>query len=453
MSKLHAKMAFLASGWARNVKLTHARGLITAIESDVEPQAGDECHAILLPGMNNVHSHAFQRGMAGLAERRGPGEDSFWSWREMMYRFALSMDPDDAQAIAAQLYVEMLEAGFCHVGEFHYLHHDCDGRPYGDIGEMAARIGAAAEESGIGLTLLPVFYAHSGFGGLAPNEGQRRFINDRDLYQRLLGRCGEIIGKLDGAILGIAPHSLRAVTPDELDWLAGLRPASPIHIHIAEQLREVEDCVLWSGQRPVEYLLDHQEIDQRWCLIHATHMTDDETARLARSGAVAGLCPITEANLGDGVFNGVDFAASGGSIAIGSDSNVEIGVGAELRAMEYAQRLAHRRRNMLAAPSQSNGENLFARALQGGAQALGLGAHAGTGLWIGASANLVSLNGEDVALAGRSNEAVLDSWIFSGRPLVDCVWVRGRKLVEQGRHYRREPIAATYIQHLEALLS
>jgi len=450
MTTIHARQALLPSGWARNVRVTIAGGQIAALQTEVEPQDGCERHAILLPAMPNVHSHAFQRGMAGLAEVRGPGSDSFWSWREVMYRFALTMTPDDVEAVAAQLYVEMLEAGFGRVGEFHYLHHQPDGRPYDDIGELAGRIAAAAEQTGIALTLLPVFYAHSGFGGLAPNEGQRRFINDCDGFARVLERCEAATHALPAGVTGLAPHSLRAVTPEELDWLAGLRPEQPVHIHIAEQVKEVEDCVAWSGHRPVDWLLEHQAVDDRWCLIHATHMTQAETRAMAQTGAVAGLCPITEANLGDGIFEGVTFAESGGAIAIGSDSNVEIGVGAELRAMEYAQRLKHRGRNMLVEPNQSNGAALFNRALSGGSQALGVGA---VGLAEGGAADFVSLNAGDVALAGRSGDAILDAWIFSGRPLVDCVWVNGAKRVESGRHANHEAIAQRFTRTIERLLS
>ena len=449
MTTIHASQALLSTGWTDDVRLTLDGGRITQLETGISRQAGDERHAILLPAMPNVHSHAFQRGMAGLAEVRGPGSDSFWSWREVMYRFALTMTPEDVEAVAAQLYVEMLESGFGRVGEFHYLHHQPDGQPYADIGELAARIASAAGDTGIALTLLPVFYAHSGFGGQAPNEGQRRFINTRDQFAGLLERCETLTNALPNGVTGLAPHSLRAVTPDELDWLATLRPDKPIHIHIAEQVKEVEDCLAWSDQRPVEWLLDHQAVDHRWCLIHATHMTPAETQAFARTGAVAGLCPITEANLGDGIFEGVTFAEHGGAIAIGSDSNIEIGVGAELRAMEYAQRLKHRGRNMLVEPGKSNGAALFNRTLSGGAQALGVQ----SGLQEGAAADFVSLRNEDVALAGRDGDAILDAWIFSGRPLVDCVWVNGTKQVEAGRHTKREAIAQRFIRTIERLLS
>ncbi|WP_292554079.1 formimidoylglutamate deiminase, partial [Mesorhizobium sp.] len=348
MTAIFAEQALLPDGWNNNVRITLAGGRIAAAEPGASPLTGDERHAIVLSGMSNLHSHAFQRGMAGLAELRGPSTDSFWSWREVMYRFALSMTPDQVEAVAAQLYVEMLEAGFSRVGEFHYLHHDRDGKPYGNIAEMAERIAAAAAETGIGLTLLPVFYAHSSFGGAAPNEGQRRFINDVQRFGRLLEKSRESVRSLDQAVVGVAPHSLRAATPEELDAVTAMAPDGPIHIHIAEQTKEVEDCIAWSGARPVEFLLDHAKVDRRWCLIHATHMTEAETVRMARSGAIAGLCPITEANLGDGTFTAPLFVEHGGRFGVGSDSNVLIGLPDELRQLEYSQRLAHRARNVLA---------------------------------------------------------------------------------------------------------
>jgi len=438
MSAIFAEKALLPAGWARGVRIEIAAGRIVAVTTGVQAQPDDERVAIILPGMPNLHSHAFQRGMAGLAETRGPGDDSFWSWREVMYRFALSMTPDQVEAVAAQLYVEMLEAGFTRVGEFHYLHHDIDGRPYTDIGEMAGRIAAAASETGIGLTLLPVFYAHSGFGGQIPTQGQRRFINDLNGFGRLLESSRKAVDSIPEAVVGIAPHSLRAVTQEELKAVTAVAADGPIHIHIAEQEREVEDCVAWSGARPVEWLLSHADVDGRWCLIHATHMTDEETAAMARSGAVAGLCPITEANLGDGTFPGALFTGHGGRFSVGSDSNVLIGVADELRQLEYSQRLAHRARNVLAKPGQSNGRALFDAAIAGGSAALGAGA---SEIAVGAPADLVSLDPSHPSLAGKTDDAILDAWIFANGAKVDGVWVRGAKLVDGGRHFRADAIA------------
>ncbi|RLP26821.1 formimidoylglutamate deiminase [Mesorhizobium sp. YM1C-6-2] len=445
---LHAGEALLPEGWAKDVRIAVAGGRIASVEAGVPAVAGDEQAAILLPGMPNLHSHAFQRGMAGLAETRGPGADSFWSWREVMYRFALSMTPEHVEAVAAQLYVEMLEAGFTRVGEFHYLHHDHDGQTYDDVAEMANRIAAAASSTGIGLTLLPVFYAHSGFGGAAPNEGQRRFINDLDGFARLLEASRNAVRSMPEAAVGIAPHSLRAVTPRELNALVELAPDGPIHIHVAEQVREVEDCVAWSGARPVEWLLDNAAVDGRWCLIHATHMSEDETRRMAASGAVAGLCPVTEANLGDGTFPAPLFLDNGGRSGIGSDSNVLIGIPDELRQLEYSQRLARRERNVLAAPGRSNGRDLFDRAIVGGSAALGASA---CGLTAGASADFVSLDRAHPTLAGKANDAVLDAWIFANGASVDGVWANGRRQVTAGRHRLREEVAERFRRTMLAL--
>jgi formimidoylglutamate deiminase len=444
MATIHARQALLAGGWAKDVRIGVEAGRIVRLEAGVAAAAGDERHYTIVAGMPNLHSHAFQRGMAGLAETRGPGSDSFWSWRNVMYRFALSMTPDDVEAVAAQLYVEMLEAGFTRVGEFHYLHHDKDGGHYADIAEMAVRIASAASETGIALTLLPVFYAHAGFGGTAPGEGQRRFINDRDSYAALLERCRALTDTLPDGITGVAPHSLRAVTPDELTSVVAMAGDKPIHIHIAEQVKEVEDSIAWSGRRPVEWLLDNQAVDGRWCFIHATHMTDAETRGMAEAGAIAGLCPITEANLGDGTFP-AEFFAAGGRFGVGSDSNVLIGLSDELRQLEYSERLAHRARNVLAAPGGSTGRALFDGAVVGGAAALGVEA----GLAAGRAADFVSVktrHGLDLA-----GDMLLDGWIFANGAEVDCVWVNGRKQVEGGRHVARAAVGQRFTSTMRAL--
>jgi formimidoylglutamate deiminase len=447
MTKLHATTALLAEGWRKNVRLTLSGDRIAAIETDVTPDAGDERHAVLLPAMPNLHSHAFQRAMAGLAEVRGPANDSFWSWRTVMYKFALSMTPDHVEAVAAKLYMEMLEAGFSRVGEFHYLHHDKDGSRYANIAEMAERIGAASAETGIGLTLLPVLYAHSGFGGAAPIEGQRRFINSADSFAELWEGCRQVTGRLDGAELGLAPHSLRAVTPEELSFAVALAGDRPIHIHVAEQVKEVEDCLAWSGARPVQWLLDHAPVDQRWCLIHATHMTEDETRRIAKSVAVAGLCPITEANLGDGTFSAPLFLSEGGRYGIGSDSNILISISEELRQLEYSERLALRARNVIATTGGSTGQALYEHALTGGGAAL----NAPSGLAVGNHADMLSLDAS--AVPYLSEDRLIDHWIFAGSVTVDSVWALGRKQVENGRHLRRDQIDRRFIAAMTELLA
>jgi formimidoylglutamate deiminase len=443
--------ALLPHGWARNVRIALDAGLIASVESGCRVVPGDEQHRIGLPGICNLHSHAFQRGMAGLAEIRGTSSDSFWTWREVMYRFVGRMTADDIEAVAAQAYVEMLEAGFTRVGEFHYIHHDISGAPYANLGELAERIAAAAQVAGIGLTLLPVFYAHAGFGGRAPDAAQRRFINSIDGFSQLLEASRLAVAGLPGAIIGVAPHSLRAVTPEELAAVVTLAGKDPIHIHIAEQTREVDECVAWSGKRPLQWLFDHALVDRRWCLVHATHATSAEISAVAQSGAVAGLCPVTEANLGDGTFNAPEFIHRGGVFGVGSDSNVLIGLADELRQLEYSQRLALRARNVLASgDTASTGRALFDGALSGGSQALGL---TNTGLTEGASADIVSLDAENVALTGRSGDAILDSWIFgANRSPVDCVWARGRKVVTDGRHDDRETVARRFRAVIEGLL-
>ena len=347
---------------------------------------------------------------------------------------------------------EMLESGFTRVGEFHYLHRDPSGAAYGNPAEMSARVAAAAETTGIGLTLLPVFYAHSGFGGLAPKPAQKRFIQDIDGFARLLAKSREAVAALPDAIVGVAPHSLRAVTAEELGEVAALAGDAPVHIHIAEQVKEVEECLVWSGRRPVEWLLRRGLVNERWCLVHATHMRGDETVQAARSGAVVGLCPITEANLGDGVFPAGEFLAAGGRFGIGSDSNVMVDAAEELRILEYGQRLVQRGRNLFAArEGASTGGDLYRAALRGGAQALGAGD--GT-LRVGGSADLVSLNAGHPSLASRSGDGLLDGWIFAARAgAIDCVWRHGRKVVHDGRHVARDLIAGRYRETLAKILA
>ena len=436
MTTLHFGSALLASGWAEDVQVMVNDGTITKVAPGVAPAPGDERHALAIPGIASLHSHAFQRGMAGLAETSGGSADTFWTWRETMYHFALEMTPDDHEAVATLLYVEMLERGFTRVGEFHYLHHDRNGAPYADPAEMANRIVKAADSSRIGLTLLPSFYAHGSFGGAAPHPAQRRFICSVDQFARLVAATRTAVFALPGANIGIAPHSLRAVTPDELAAITPLAEAGPLHIHAAEQVKEVQDCIAWSGRRPVEWLLDHAPVDQRWCLIHATHMTMSETTGLAGSGAVAGLCPVTEANLGDGIFPAREFLGAGGRFGIGTDSNVLIGVTDELRQLEYGQRLTHRERNVLSGgPGVSTGRALFDAALAGGAQAL---AQPTVGLQEGARADIVTLDVTHPSFAGRRADAVLDGWIFAaGADAIDCVWANGDKVVEGGHHRLR----------------
>lgn len=343
----------------------------------------------------------------------------------------------------------MLESGFTHVGEFHYLHKAADG-DFDNPAEMSAAIVAAAEDTGIGLTLLPVYYAHSGFGGLPPKEAQARFVTTRDEYDRLLGQCRELSKGRHNMVVGVAPHSLRAVTEAELLDVIQLAGDAPVHIHIAEQQGEVGDCLAWSGQRPVCWLFDHAPVNERWCLIHATHADDLEIASIAKSGAVVGLCPITEANLGDGIFPLEGFLAAGGRFGIGSDSNVSIGCAEELRLLEYGQRLSTRRRNIVVSDvSPSVGRTLFDGALAGGAQALGTR----SGLEAGCSADIIALRADHPGLYCRTADALLDSFVFaSSNGMIDDVWRGGKKLVHNGRHIRRRAIAGRFRKSLRKLL-
>jgi formiminoglutamate deiminase len=412
-ASLFFKSALLPGGWADNVRLSHLDGRIVAVEPDAMPASGEEIHNTALPGLPNLHSHSFQRAMAGLAEHRVNTAESFWSWRSIMYRFAQKLGPDDIEIIATQAFIEMLETGFCSVAEFHYLHHGPGGAPYANIAETAARIAAAAAATGISLLLLPVFYAHANFGGLPPAPEQCRFINDLDSFEKLLTACRSL------GPTGIAPHSLRAVTPAELQTLVAMAGNSPIHIHIAEQMQEVRDCISWSGARPVEFLLRNAPVGPNWCLVHATHADATERVAMAKAQATIGLCPITEANLGDGIFDAAHYLAAGGKFGIGTDSNVLISAAQELRQLEYSQRLARQERNILASST-----DLYQQAANGAA-AFGEAA----GLQPGAAANIVTLNTD------ARGEAALAQSIFASREnAVDTVWVLGRKCVVNGRH-------------------
>jgi formimidoylglutamate deiminase len=444
-TKLHFSSALTPDGWRDGVTVTvGSDGMIEAVG-----QAGDGQHVsgIAVPAMPNVHSHAHQRFMLGLAERAGPRTDSFWTWREAMYGFALRLSPDDLEAVAAQLYVEMLKAGFSVVGEFQYLHHQPDGTPYDDPAEMSLRCLAAAEQAGIAITILPTLYAFGGFGGQPPAPGQRRFINGAERFLKIVDR----LSIQARCRVGIAPHSLRAVTPKLLrEVISALPPDAPIHIHVAEQMKEVEDCLAFCGLRPVGLLMREFDLSDRWTAIHATHMTAAETGALARSGAIAGLCPTTEANLGDGIFPAVAFLRAGGAMAIGSDSHISVSPAEDLRMLEYSQRLRDRTRNALAAgPGQSTGRTLYEAALKGGAQSMRqpVGAIAP-----GQRCDITVLDAEHPLLAGRQGDAALDSWIFSGgTALVKDVFAGGRHLVQNRHHIHEDTIARNFRAALRRL--
>jgi formimidoylglutamate deiminase len=444
--------ALLPNGWARDVRLESDEGVIRSVSTDAQRDGAVYHPGIAVPGMINMHCHAFQRAMAGLSERRGPSNDSFWTWRELMYRFLAKLTPEDIEAIAAFAYMQMLEAGFTTVTEFHYVHHDPNGRAYDDLGELAGRVAAAAATTGIGFTLLPSLYMTGGFGHAAPTAGQTRFLNDLDRFLSLVTRSQAIVAALPEARVGIAPHSLRAVPPEALRTVVAACRDMPIHIHAAEQTKEVEDCVSILGARPVEWLIDNLGVDPRWCLIHATHMTPKETTALAQSGAVAGLCPLTEASLGDGIFDGARYIAAGGRVGVGSDSNIQIDAAAELRQLEYGQRLSLRARNVFAArEAESVGRHLFEAALAGGTQACGRPVG---GIEIRRRADFVLLDRGHPDLAVGTDDHWLDAWVFvAGRAAVHDVLVGGERIVADGRHRDQDALTRRYVATVERLLA
>ncbi|MGF1500899.1 MAG: formimidoylglutamate deiminase [Paracoccaceae bacterium] len=438
-----AETALLPEGWADGVRVGIASGRIAEVAPAAPAPAPDDIRVgALLPAPGNLHSHAFQRAMAGLTEHRTSAADSFWTWRDLMYRFVARLEPEDVEAIAAQVFVEMLEAGFAAVGEFHYLHNTPDGAAYAEPAELSARIAAAAAETGIGLTHLPVLYMTGGIDGRPLAGGQQRFGADLEGFRRIVEGAAEALRPLADARLGVAPHSLRAVPAEALGQAAALRPCDPVHIHVAEQRAEVEEIAQATGRRPVERLLEIAPVDARWCLIHATQMTPEETRALAVSGAVAGLCPITEANLGDGIFDGARYLAAGGRFGIGSDANLRIGLAEELRQLEHSQRLRDGARAVLSDGVRSVGRTLFDGAVSGGAQALGRDAGA---IAPGRLADLVALARGGLALDGLAGDGLLDAWIFAGDDrLVDRVWSAGRPVVRDGRHRARTGVEARF---------
>ena len=462
----HADNAWFADGWHGDVGFEidtgrYYPGALLDVRSKAAADAAESLGRWVVPGMPNLHSHAFQRAMAGLAERRGDPADSFWTWREVMYAFAGKIGPDDLRAIATQLYVEMLKVGYTHVCEFHYLHHQPNGQPYADRAAMSLALIEAAQEAGIGLTLLPTLYMTGGFDGRVLGERQRRFAHDVDSYLHLVER----LRLLENAHLrvGVALHSLRAVPEDAMralvegiNGMAETRSSlagsmMPIHIHIAEQIGEVQDCLAIRNARPIEWLLDHAPVDQRWCLVHATHIDENELRRLAATGATVGLCPTTEANLGDGLFPLKDWLDADGIIGIGSDSHISVSPVEELRWLEYAQRLVTRHRNISASDAQpSTGEHLYGRALHGGANAssMPIGCFIGGNSdvpSVGNRADLLVLDETSPVLAGRDASNLIDTWIFAGNSnLVRDVMVNGEWVVRNFQHRDEARIAARY---------
>jgi formimidoylglutamate deiminase len=449
IQRLFAAHALLPEGWANDVLLAwNDAGDFTEIRAGADcPSGVAQAQGPVLPGMPNLHSHAFQRAFGGLTEYRGQAQDSFWSWRTLMYRFASQITPELLETIATWLYVEMLEAGYTSVCEFHYVHHDRDGRPYAEPAAMSLALLRAAQAAGIGLTLLPVLYQTGGFGGQPPAEGQRRFLQDTDAMLALLARLRPLC-EAQGARLGLAPHSLRAVPPDTLAravaGLHALDATAPVHIHIAEQTAEVDACLAWSRQRPVEWLLDHMPVDARWCLVHATHMTPEEYRRAAASGAVAGLCPTTEANLGDGLFDLPAWEAANGAWGVGSDSHATVNAAEELMLLEYGQRLQFRQRNVAASAAQPHvATAMTLAALHGGAQASGRKIE---GLAAGQRADFIVLDADHIALHGLPAQDMLSAHVFASHrtSAIDRVFCGGVERVARGGHALHDAAAAGF---------
>ena len=439
---IFTEMAWLPDGWAKNVRIDiDAVGNIAAIKTDQEPSAeAVRANGHLMPGMINLHSHAHQRAMAGMSEFRASeagGEDSFWTWRVAMHAFAKILMPELLETIATQLYVEMVKAGFTSVCEFHYMHHDVDGSPYAEPAEMSLALVRAAQTAGIGLTMLPVLYSQGGYLGKEANEGQRRFICAPDQLLSIITRLQKDAVDDPMLAVGVAPHSPRQASEEAMREVIGTLlqgdPNAPIHIHVAEQEKDVTESVEVTGQRPVEWTLNHFDVGPQWCLIHATHLTDQECDDLAASGAVAGLCPATEANLGDGIFPLGRYLDAGGVFGIGSDSHVSVSMVEELRWLEYGQRLIRRRRNVSAAgPGGSTASRLYADALAGGAQVTNrpVGEIA-----VGKRADFIVLDPNNPTLVGKSGERLFDSAIFAGNAnVVRDVWVGGVQRVDDAQH-------------------
>ncbi|NOD94637.1 formimidoylglutamate deiminase [Ruegeria sp. HKCCD4884] len=449
---IFAKRALLSTGWANNLRVEIEGGRIAALHAETSAQTDDVSVDTLLPALANLHSHAFQRAMAGMTEYRMAGRDSFWTWRDLMYRFTTHLTPDQIQKIASLVYMEMQEAGYASVGEFHYLHHQPDGSPYDRLAELSDRIMAAAVETRIGLTHLPVLYSYAGVGKKPLETGQARFGNDVDRFCMLVDQAKDALGNLpEDCRVGIAPHSLRATCSGDLARVLATHGEGPVHIHIAEQPKEVSEVMAGLGARPVEWLLDNVHVDANWCLIHATHMTEDETQAMAASGAVAGLCPVTEANLGDGPFNGPTFLNAGGSFGVGSDSNVLISLTEELRTLEYSQRLRDLARNVMVVGEGSVGQTLYCGAAKGGAQALGRDAGV---IAKGKLADLIAIDCQNPALCALTSEQLFDGLVFSAKDeVVTDVWSAGRHQVRGGRHVARDQIVSNYQRTMADLLA
>ena len=455
MTTLFASDALLANGWARDVLLEwDERGILMRVQAGQPRGAAPPAAGPVLPGMANVHSHAFQRAMAGLAEFRGHPTDDFWTWREEMYRLVTRLEPEDVEAIARHLYIEMLQHGYTSVGEFHYIHRDRDGKAYADRAEMAHRILAAASGTGIALTLMPVLYAYGALGNRPLSAAQRRFGGDPAFILELVAQLRDFHLPHPSLRFGVAPHSVRAVDAlmltELVDTATRTDVTMPIHMHVSEQVGEVADCVATHGVTPLEWITGLVEVDSRWCLIHATHLTQLEMRSLAGTGAAIGLCPMTEANLGDGIFELERWLEAQAPWGIGGDSHVSVSPFEELRALEYSQRLRHRVRNVSASEQAPDvAANLWSQAARGGAASLAQPAGA---LEPGRRADLVVLDGSDVDFEALAAPAMLGVAMFGGNSnRVRDVFMGGAPVVTQGRHPAAEEAAAGYRAALRRL--
>lgn len=447
-----AKRALLPNGWEHNVRFIVKSGHIHSIVTNSDKQPSDIfLSGPVLPTLANLHSHAFQRVMAGAAEVSLNPNDSFWSWRDLMYKIVRRLTPYEVKVIATQLYIDMLKAGYSQVGEFHYLHHDANGNRYQHPAEMAMQLLQAADDSGIGLTLLPALYSYAGFGQQAPNAGQARFIHSSDTYLSLHQSCEQAISNNIRHQIGICFHSLRAVNKEQIETvLASLDSRLPIHIHISEQHKEVQDCLNWSGLRPVQWLHNEIGLNKRWCLVHATHLDQSELKAIASSHAIAGLCPTTEANLGDGIFPAVEYENVKGRWGIGSDSHVSLSVVEELRTLEYSQRLRDQQRNRLHQPAQSHiGDHLYQQALFGGNQACDVS----LGLSVGCRADFMVLDNQHPFIAASESKDILNRWLFAcNENLIKDVFVAGDQVVNDFHHICEERSREAFTQVIKKVI-
>lgn len=422
----NCKMILLKDGWHNNTSIETENGVITDIVINQNKES-IPFEGIYIPGFLNAHSHSFQYAMAGLAEvHKSHNSDDFWSWRESMYSLALRLDPDQFEHVATKLYAEMLKHGWTNVAEFHYVHHDKDGKPYANLSEMGERVISAAKKVGLNITLIPIFYQKGGFGK-PHNEKQKRFISkDLDAYIKLLEASEKSTQHYNGASIAIGVHSLRGVDPETVKELTQqMNPDLPFHIHISEQLKEVEDSLNYLNKRPVEWLLDNCNVNENYHLVHATHLISDEILRIAESGANVVICPSTEGNLGDGIFPLVDYQNKGGKWSIGTDSHIGLNPLEELRILDYGQRLTTHKRNVFTCEGNTNsGHYAMEKTTISGKKAMGENE---TDFFnIGDYFNACVLNENQPLIASSTPDNLLSTLIYAGdRLFIEKVITQG----------------------------